>query len=156
MCLCHQGVIASRPSEHICLGNTLTHTFIPVFVFLHCIYMCVYVCVFLLLFIFEKERDREGKCVGASRVGVERQRQRETQDPKQTLHWQWGTDSGARTHEPWDHDLSRSQTSSQLSHSGTPGFLHHIRKSHWYLQFQAKTTEFILAISLSVTLFSDS
>ena len=29
-------------------------------------------------------------------------------------------DTGTRTHEPWDRDLSRSQTLNQLSHPGTP------------------------------------
>ena len=55
---------------------------------------------FFLMFVFERERAwvREG------------QRERETEDPKQTPHWQQRAWYGARTYEPWDHDQSRSQT----------------------------------------------
>ena len=38
----------------------------------------------------------------------------------QALNWQHRAQRGARTHRPWDHDLSRSRALNQLSHPGAP------------------------------------
>ena len=60
-----------------------------------------------------------------------RERKRETQNPKQPPRP--GAWRGARTHEPWDHDLSCSQTFDWLSHPGTPVlfFLINIIHTHY-------------------------
>ena len=51
-----------------------------------------------------------------NRVWVgEGQRERERENPRQALHW-----LGARTLEPWGHDLSQSRTLNRLSHWGAP------------------------------------
>ena len=42
-----------------------------------------------------------------------------TEDLNQAPRWQQWARCGARTHEPWDHDLKQSQTLNQLSHPGT-------------------------------------
>ena len=52
----------------------------------------------------------------------EGQRERETQNSKQlwALSCQHRARRGARTHGPWDHDLSQSRTPNWLSHPGAP------------------------------------
>ena len=68
------------------------------------------------MFIFERERGWAG----------ERKRERETQNSKQaqapSCHHR--AQCRARTHKPWDHDVSRSWTLNQLSHPGTPLLVH--------------------------------
>ena len=49
------------------------------------------------------------------RVWARRGRERGTEDPKQALHWQQRAWRRAQTHEPWDHDLSRSWSLNRLS-----------------------------------------
>ena len=69
----------------------------------------------MFLFIFETEREHEqGR-------GRERGRHR-IQSRLQALSCQHRVWCGARTHESWDYDLSRSQMLNQLSHPGTPQF----------------------------------
>ena len=48
------------------------------------------------------------------------QRQRGTEDPKQAPCWEQRAWCGARTPEPWDHDLGRSRTPNRMSHPGAP------------------------------------
>ena len=68
-----------------------------------------------LRFIHFWETERECKLGGAERgVGGER-------NPKQALHCLCRARCGARTHKPWDHDLSRRRTLNRLSHPGAPG-----------------------------------
>ena len=72
-----------------------------------------------LTFIYFWETERDRALVG------ERQRERDTQSLKQApgseLSAQlFRAQCGAWTHEPWDHDLSRSQTLTWLSHPGAP------------------------------------
>ena len=56
------------------------------------------------------------------RQHVNRGRGRQTgrQDLKRAPCWQQRVWCGARTHKPWDHDLSWSQKLNQLSHPGAP------------------------------------
>ena len=73
--------------------------------------------ILLVLFFFnvyfsERERERENW------EGAEREEERE--DSKQALSCQRRARCRAWTHEPGDHDLSQSQTFTQLSHPGTP------------------------------------
>ena len=69
--------------------------------------------VFLSVFIFERDRQ------SVSRKGADRER--ETKNPK----WVPGSELSAQspmqgsTHQPRDHNLSRSQMLNQLSHPGT-------------------------------------
>ena len=60
---------------------------------------------------------RETKCKHGR--GRERGRHR-IRSRLQALSCQHRARHGARTHEPWDHDLSRSQTLNRLSHPGAP------------------------------------
>ena len=56
--------------------------------------------------------------IARSREGAETERERE--NPKQVLSCQHRAGLRARSHEPWDHDLSQSQMFNRLSHPGTP------------------------------------
>ena len=55
----------------------------------------------------------------------EGQRDRETENPKQTLYCQHGTQHGLKPTKPGDHDLSWNQSwmLNRLSHQGTPSVL---------------------------------
>ena len=76
---------------------------------------------FLSLFIFERERGRQS----VSRGGAERERGRHRiQSRLQPRSCQHRARLGARTHEPWDHDLSWSWTLNRLSHPGAPTYYH--------------------------------
>ena len=68
-----------------------------------------------LMFIWETERQRQRQS-----TSKEGQRERETQNPKQApgSSCQHRARHGARSHKPWDHDLSWSQTLNRLSHPG--------------------------------------
>ena len=68
------------------------------------------------MFIYFWERERERESWGGT------ERETETEGPKQAPHWQRKAWRGARTHEPWDHDLSRSQSLSWLSDPGAPKY----------------------------------
>ena len=66
--------------------------------------------IFFNVYFWERERKRERVHM------VERQRMRETENLKQSLcchHKAW---LGTQTHQPWDHDMSRSWTFNWLSH----------------------------------------
>ena len=68
---------------------------------------------FMFIYLWERKK------VGAG----EGQKERETQNPKQDLgSWacQHRAPRGTRTHQPWDHDQSRSWTLNRLSHPGAP------------------------------------
>ena len=70
---------------------------------------------FNVLFIFETETEHE--------QGRDRERGRHRSKAGcrlQALSCQHRVGRGARTQEPWDHDLSQSWTLNQLSHPGTP------------------------------------
>ena len=67
---------------------------------------------FLMFIIFERQRERERKPGWGRERGRHRIRTRLQALPT------W-----ARTHKPWDHDLSRNQTLNRLSHLGAPSFL---------------------------------
>ena len=75
-----------------------------------------------LKFIYFWERERETDCEWGR--GRERGRHR-IWSRIQALSCQHRDWRGARTHEPWDHDLSRSRTLNWLSHPGAP-------KIFWY------------------------
>ena len=64
------------------------------------------------VFFFKINFERECKRGGAEREG--------TEDPKGAPCWQQWAQCGARTHKPWDRDLSRSWTLNLLSHPGAP------------------------------------
>ena len=83
------------PNQGIC-----SHTYYLVSIVIkhHILFLNVY-------YLFLRERERAG----------EGQRERGTEDLKWALHWQQRSQCGARTHEPWDHDLSWSQMLSWLS-----------------------------------------
>ena len=70
--------------------------------------------IFFNVYLFWGEREHTRAWVG------EGQRERETEDSKQALHWQQKAQCGTRTHEPWDHDLSWNQTLNRLSHPSAP------------------------------------
>ena len=72
-----------------------------------------FVCVCVYLFLRERERQR------GQRRGRERGRHR-IPSRLQALICQHRARCGARTHEPRDHDLSRSRTLNRLSHPGAP------------------------------------
>ena len=67
---------------------------------------------------FEGERDREWAGEGQRERG--RRRIWSRLQALSCWHRAW---RGARTQEPWDHDLSWSQMLNQLSHPGVPSFL---------------------------------
>ena len=72
----------------------------------------------MFLFIFETEREhKQGR-------GRERGRHR-IRSRLQALSCQHRARRGARTHRPWDHDLSRSRTLNRLSHPGAPTGTHY-------------------------------
>ena len=69
------------------------------------------------MFTFERERETECK------QGRGREREGHTESESfrlQTPSCQHKARRGARTHEPRDHDLSRSQMLNRLSHQGAP------------------------------------
>ena len=73
------------------------------------------------VYLFLTERERQTQTDRAW-VG-EGQRETETQNPKQAPGSRLRAvstepNNGARTHRPWDHDMSRSRTLSRLSHPG--------------------------------------
>ena len=57
---------------------------------------------------------------GSRERETERDREREREDPKQALCWQQTAWHRARTHKPWDRDLSWSRTRNQLRHPSAP------------------------------------
>ena len=67
------------------------------------------------MFIFERERQRQREW----ERGRERGRHKIRSRP-QALSCHHRTWCGARTHKPWDHDLSWSQPLNRLRHSGFP------------------------------------
>ena len=75
--------------------------------------------------------EREWESARTSGGGSEREGEREY--PKQAPHCQYRAGCGARTHKPWDHDLSRNQELNAepalnwLSHPGAPGPLFEIQ-----------------------------
>ena len=71
---------------------------------------------FFNVFIYFWDRERQSM----SRGGAEREGDTESEAGFQAPSCQHRAWRGARTHEPWDHDLSRSRTISQLSPPGTP------------------------------------
>ena len=82
----------------------------------HClVFLFVYgsLFFFFLMFIFERERQ------STSGGGAEREGDR-TGSRLQAPSCQHRVRRGARTHKPWDHDLSRSPMLRQLSHPGAP------------------------------------
>ena len=73
--------------------------------------------LFFLMFTYIWDRERQ--CVSRGR-NRERDRDKDRIWSKlQALSCQHRARCGARTHEPWDHDLSWSQTLHRLSHPGT-------------------------------------
>ena len=66
------------------------------------------------VYLFLRQRERE------SRGGAEREGDR-IGSGLQAPSCQHRAPHGARTQEPWDHDLSRCQMLSRLSHPGAPG-----------------------------------
>ena len=71
------------------------------------------------LFLRERETETETEC----EQGRDREREREREriwSRLQALSCQHRAQSGARTHEPWDRDLSWSWTLNRLSHPGAP------------------------------------
>ena len=79
----------------------------------------------MFLFIFESERETEHEQGRSRERGRHRIRSR-----LQAPSCQHRARCGARTHEPWDHDLSRSQTLNRLSHPGAP---HDIYFKHLFI-----------------------
>ena len=75
------------------------------------------------MFIYSWERDRQTEHEWAR--GRERERGRHRIPGRlQALSYQHRARSEARTHEPWDHDLSWSWTLNRLSHPGPPKLCH--------------------------------
>ena len=71
----------------------------------------------ILIFIFERQRQN------VSGLGAEREAEREGDTESEAGSRLWASSQhrawcGARTHELWDHDLSRSQTLNWLSYPG--------------------------------------
>ena len=71
------------------------------------------------MFIYFWEREREGERQNVSRVGAEREGDR-IESRLQALSCQHRARCRTPTHEPWDHELSRSWTVNWLSHPGVP------------------------------------
>ena len=69
----------------------------------------------MFIYFWERERQRQSVSRGRAERGGHRIRSR-----LQVLNCQDGAQCGARTHEPWNHNLSRSRTLNRLSHPGTP------------------------------------
>ena len=71
---------------------------------------------FLNVCLFLRERKRQSVSGGGEERGDR------IWNRLQALSCQHRAQCGARTHEPWDHDLSRSRTLNRLSHTGAPVF----------------------------------
>ena len=65
--------------------------------------------MFIYLFLRDREKEREKETERDRKRHRERDRQREAENPKLAPHHQRRAWHGARTHEPWDHDLSWNQ-----------------------------------------------
>ena len=73
-------------------------------------------------------RDRDRAWAGEGQI----EREGDTESETSSRLWasiQHRAGCGAQTHEPWDHDLSRSQSLSRLSHPGAPRFESFVSKS---------------------------
>ena len=77
----------------------------------------IYVFIYVLILI-ERERQRERDNAGER--GAEREGSHRIRSRLQALRCRDRARHGARTHEPWDHDLSWSQMVNWLSHPGAP------------------------------------
>ena len=73
------------------------------------------------MFIFERKTETERELGTGRERGRHRRRSR-----LQALGWQHRAWRGARTHKPWDHDLSQSWTPNRLSHPGAPKFFFNV------------------------------
>ena len=78
------------------------------------------------------EREREAECERTR--SWERGRHR-IQSRLQAPSCQHRAQRGARTHEPWDHDLSWSQLLNRLSHPGTPELCSLNGWAVWYVNY---------------------
>ena len=79
-----------------------------------------------MLFIFERESEGEkGRERGRHGIGSR----------LQAPSWRHRARRGARTHEPWDRDLSQSQTLNLLSHPGAPGVLSISKETNPHVPF---------------------
>ena len=108
------------------LNNSFpTKVLVAIVVVLHFVihfvlHVCNTCCITFYFFFFNVyfwERETHTQCEWG------RQREGDTESEAGSRLWAVSTDSsrrGARTHEPWDHDLSWSPMLSQLSHPGTP------------------------------------
>ena len=76
----------------------------------------------------------------------------------QALSCQPRAGHGAQTHEPWDCDLSRSQTLNQLSHSGTPviRFLITMTNPIWELAAFTESLHILHAFHMSLGTLAES
>ena len=75
----------------------------------------------MFIYFWERERERERERVHALEQGRGRERGRcRIRSRLQAPSCQHRARRGARTHQPWDHDLSWSQMLNGLSHPGAP------------------------------------
>ena len=87
---------------------------------------------FLNIYLFLRDRKRQS----ASREGAEREGDTESKaDSRLWASCQHRARCGARTYKPWDHDLRRSRTLNQLSHTGAPLLILFVTKRR-VLKFQ--------------------
>ena len=82
----------------------------------------------MFIYFWETDRERERETETEWRRGRERGRHR-TWSGLQTLCCQHRAWRRARTHEPWDHDLSQSRMLNPLSHPGAPDFTFYLKLS---------------------------
>ena len=102
-----------RPQKKMFKYHMLS-LFLP-FTFAFCDFFNFYLFLFFLTFIYFWHRERQSMNGGGSERGRHRVWNR-----LQALSCQHRAQRGARTHRPWDHDLSRSRKPNQLSHPGAP------------------------------------
>ena len=79
------------------------------------LFINLFIIFFTHLFIFERQRETEHEQAKGSERGRHRSQRRLQALSRQHRAW-----CGARTHKPWDHDLSQSGTPKRLSHPGAP------------------------------------
>ena len=96
--------------------NRLRHPGAPMFIYLKKNF-------FFNVYLFLRQRETEHE-----RGRVRERGRHRIWNRLQALSGQHRARRGARTHRPWDHDLSRSWLLNRLSHPGTPMFIYFLRE----------------------------
>ena len=108
----------------------------------------LFIIFFTFIYFWERERNRVQAGVGQRKRGGHRigSRLRAPSCQPRARH-------GARTHEPWDHDLSRSRTLNRLSPPGAPNYGFLLVFTHFVFSVICPRKDFIFVFTFLLNLF---